>query len=752
MIGTTLGHYRILESLGAGGMGEVYLAEDSRLGRQVAIKLIPPDLRRNQDRIARFDREARTLAALHHPNVALVFGLEESDGERFLVMEYVRGTTLEERIASGPMSLDELVSVAVQIADGLAAAHAENVVHRDLKPANVMLSDRGAVKILDFGIATSAITPTGAARDEEPTAELDPRLTAIGTAVGTAAYMSPEQALGRAVDSRSDLFSFGALIYEMATGRRAFRGPTLAAVIAGVLSGKPTDAGPGETPLPEALEPVVRRLLDREPARRFQSVLELRTALDEIRNRGRTQIPSPTTSIAVLPFLNRGGNPDDDYFSDGLSEELINALSRLPGVKVTARSSAFQFRGREVDVREVGRTLGVDAVLEGSVRIAGTRLRITSHLAGCADGLQLWSDRFDGEMQDVFDTQDEIVKAIVDRLEIELGGRSSEHLVRRGTENLEAYHLLLKARHRMTEFQEPGLVAALRYLEDAIDLDPGYADAYGLIAECELIRSHFGDAPGAEAFPAIRSAVHRALELDPDLGPARAVHGLYLAWHELDWQAGRREMNRALELGPHDVWNHLYSAVMAATARRGDEAVASILRARDLDPLNPMTHVHTTMCLFYAGRTEEAEAAARESRELFPDHWLVPYFQALLKWKKRDGETAGALIDQVMNMTGGEMPYVACYAAAIHSFFGREDEAQRWMAEVESMSRSRYVGATGRALIEIARRRTEAAIALIEQARADRDAPFVWLRAVCEQVELIDDDRIRQTMEELGLP
>ncbi len=752
MIGMKLGHYRVIDALGVGGMGEVYLAEDTRLRREVAIKMISGELGSEPGRVARFDREARTLAALHHPNIAVVFGLEELDGHRFLVMERVRGRTLAERIAEGPMPVDELIEIAIQIADGLVAAHGEGIVHRDLKPANLMISDEGMVKILDFGIATSIPPTLAPPSDEDPTEPLPARLTELGVIVGTAGYMAPEQALGQAVDSRSDLFSFGAVIYEMATGRRAFQGRTLAGVLDGLLRGEPTVAPPGEPPLPQALEPVVRRLLQRDPDRRFVSAVELRTALEDIGGAGRTDSAEAGTSIAVLPFLNRSGNPDDDYFSDGLSEELIHALSRLPGIKVTARSSAFQFRGRELDVRHIGRTLGVDAVLEGSVRISGSRLRITTQLAGCADGLQLWSERFDGEMKDVFDTQDEIVMAIVEQLEVEFGGKSESRLTRQGTDNLEAFHQLLKARHRMTEFHEPGLVSALEYLDVAVSLDPNYADAYALMAECYMIRANFGEMPGCEAFPKVRSAVRRALDLDPSLGPARAIHAIYLAWHEFDWEGAFTEMEAAIELSPNEVWNHFYSAMVAATARRSDATVASILRARDADPLNPMIHVHVSLCLFYAGRLDEAELEARKAQELFPDYWLVPYYRALISWKRRDGESALAHIEQALDMTGGAVPYIVCYAAAINFFFGREEDANRWLTNVEDMAESQYVGATGRALIEIARGRSRQAIRWIEKARADRDAPFPWLRALCEQIGLIADDRIRQTMEELGLP
>jgi serine/threonine-protein kinase len=514
------------------------------------------------------------------------------------------------------------------------------------------------------------------------------------------------------------------------------------------------------------LAQTVERCLEKAPAERFQTAHELSEELDRLSREppaGESSIsvssvfPEPTQpeshrSIAVLPFLNRSGNPEDEYFSDGLSEELINALGKLPAIRVTARGSAFQFRGQELDVREVGRKLGVDAVLEGSVRIAGNRLRITTELASCRDGLQLWSERFDGEMRDVFETQDQIARAIVDQLELELGSASGGPLVKQGTENLEAYHLLLKARHHMTEFWEPGLLTALECLEQAIELDPDYALAHSVMAECYLIRSNFGNLPGGEAFPRVRSAVRRALELDPELGDARGIHAIYLAWHDLDWPAAEREMELALRYSPQNVWNHLYHAAMLATSRRSDEIVSGYLPALELDPLNPVIHVHSTLFHFYAGLTEKAATDARKSHELFPDYWLIPYFQSFVSWQKRDGAAAVALIEKAVEMTGGNLPYVACYAAAVQFFFGNEQEGERWLSEVERLAAAQFVPPTGRALVEIARGRTRQAIELLEQAHAEHDTPFVWIRALCERLDIIADERIRRTMERLGLP
>lgn len=763
MIGKTLAHYEIVTRLGAGGMGEVYQARDLKLCRMIALKVLPRDFASDAERLARFQREARLIAALNHPNIVTVFSVEEVEGSHFLTMELVAGETLEALLPARGFALRRFFELAVPILDAVAAAHDQGIVHRDLKTTNVMVTEVGQrVKILDFGLA-KAIGPRAApAATDLPT----DAMTREGVVAGTLPYMSPEQIEGKPVDSRTDIFSLGILLHEMLTGSRPFQGDTSPALMSSILRDAPPPVDRIRPDVSRQLAQTIERCLEKAPDGRFQTAHELSQALAGLSREQPSDSGSlpnisafPASaelevrrSIAVLPFLNRSGNPDDEYFSDGLSEELINALGKLSGVKVTARGSAFQFRGRELDVREVGRKLGVDAVLEGSVRIAGRRLRITTELASCDDGLQLWSGRFDGEMRDVFETQDQIVRSIVDQLELQLDGESDRPLVKHGTENLEAYHLLLKARHHMTEFWEPGLLAALECLEQAVELDPGYAQAHSVMAECYLIRSNFGNLPGKEAFPRVLSAVRRALELDPELGDARGIHAIYLAWHDFDWPAAEREMELALRYSPQNVWNHLFRAAMLATSRRTEEIVTAYRPALDLDPLNPVVHVHSTLLHFYAGQTEKAASDARRSQELFPDYWLIPYFQSFVSWQQRDGGTAVALIERAVEMTGGSLPYVACYAAAVHFFFGNEQAGERWLAKVERMAESQFVPPTGRALVEIARGRTREAIDLLEQAHAEHDTPFVWIRALCERLDIIADDRIRTTMKRLSLP
>jgi serine/threonine protein kinase/tetratricopeptide (TPR) repeat protein len=763
MIGKTISRFEITAKLGEGGMGEVYEALDLDLGRKVALKVLPRELAASADRLERFRREARMIAALDHPNIVTVYSVDEADGLHFLTMELVSGATLADLLPQVGFPPARFIELAGTIAEAVSAAHDEGIVHRDLKSTNIMVRDRdGAVKILDFGLAKSLGPIAASTLSSLPTEDL----TQHGQIIGTVPYMSPEQIEGAPIDQRTDIFSLGVLFFEMLAGQRPFQGANAATLISSILRDAPPPLDRFRDDVPPTLSRVIDRCLVKRPDDRYQGGRALADDLARIRIDGRSRpdaasnrktetAPEATDarkSIAVLPFLNRGGNPDDDYFSDGLSEELINALGNLPGIKVTARSSAFQFRGQELDVREIGQRLGVDAVLEGSVRIAGKRLRITTQLADCSDGLQLWSERFDGEMKDVFDTQDEIAQAIVEQLHLELGPRSGSALVKHGTDDLDAYHLLLRARHHMSSFWEPGLVAAIECLEQAVDRDPDYAEAYGLMAECYIVRANFGSLPGREAFPKCHSAIRRALDLDPGLGPAHAFHGVYLAWHDFDWQAADRELATAIELSPQNVWNHLYSAAVYATARRSDEILASYQRARELDPLNPLIQAHAILFSFYANQPEIAAVEAKKTRELFPDFWLVDYFEAVVRWQLRDAEAATRLIEGVLAVTGDDAPYLACYAAAIHFFFDNPDRGLHWLAEVDRMSETRTVSPTGRALIEIARGRGIDAIHQLEKARQDKDAPFAWCRAISERLDILSDDCVRQAMARLGLP
>ena len=789
MIGTTLSHFKITAKLGEGGMGEVYRAEDTKLGREVAIKVLPAEMAEDPARLERFQREARAVAALNHPNIVTIYSVEEAGGTHFITMELVEGHTLSQEIPDGGLELGRFFELAIAMTRALAAAHAKGITHRDLKPANVMVNREGQVKVLDFGLAKLTEESVAPEMTQMPTEVL----TQEGLVIGTIPYMSPEQVEGKSIDPRTDIFSLGVLFYEMATGDRPFKGDTSPALMSSILKDVPAPVIETRSDLPRHLGRILHRCLEKNPQHRYSSASDLAYELESFRKEHEsdtslaarptpppvsspTSTPSPTfrsdsgtrassvsgvssvaealreKAIAVLPFVNRGGKEDDEYFCDGLTEELINALSKLPGLRVTARSSAFQFRGQELDARQVGRKLDVEVVLEGSVRIAGNRLRITTELVNCADGVQLWAERFDGEMKDIFDTQDEIAQAIVEQLHVELGGKAQEPLIQRGTDNLEAYHLLLKARHHMIDFWEPGLVAAHECLEQAIELDPKYAEAYSVLSENYMLRSIFGSLPGSEAFPLLRSAALRALELDPELGEAHKGLAIYLAWHDYDWDNALVEIRRGIDKSPQSVWTHFYHAGILATMRRGDEIANAFQPALELDPLNPIIAAHHSLMLFYAGQNDEAETAAREAQALFPDYWFNFYMLSYVNWKRRNDEAAITNMEKANELTGGDVPWLNCALAAMRFQFGEPELGERYVAKLDKLSETTYVTPMGRTVIEIARGNTDESIRWAERAHAEHDTLFAWTRAFCEQQDIIADERIREAMERLGLP
>ena len=588
-IGARLGPYEVLSSLGAGGMGEVWKARDTRLDRIVAIK------RLTAQHSNRFELEARAIAALNHPHICQIHDI----GPDYLVLEYVEGKRLE-----GPLPLDEAVRLAVQIASALEAAHRRRILHCDLKPANIIVTVERSVKLLDFGLAKAMIA------DDDLTRTMD------GAVVGTAAYMSPEQAEGQPLDARSDIFSFGTVLYQMLSGRRAFQGTTTLQLLNAVLRDTPPllQAAP-------AVDRIVRRCLQKRPEDRFQTMSEVRSALEQSTIKPAESQPS----IAVLPFANLSADKENEYFSDGLAEEILNALTRVPGLRVIARTSSFAFRDKDQDIRRIGEALDVRTILEGSVRRAGGRIRITAQLIDASDGSHLWSERFDREMTDVFAVQDEISQSIVDTLKVKLAARSV--VSSRQTANVEAYHAYLKGRHHLLKLTPDDVAISKGYLEKAIALDPAYAAAHARLAHALQLTGFMGWQSPLEMMPLAKAAALEALALDEREPNAHFVLAMIAGQFDYDWSEALRQCHLALlcEDVPADVVSVLASLILLPLGRV-DEALAVVQQSRAADPLSPFPQQHLAAVLSARGSHGDAIEQLQRLIELHEGFWPAHFF------------------------------------------------------------------------------------------------------------------------------
>ncbi len=646
--GTRLGPYEILAPIGAGGMGEVYRARDTRLGRDVAIKLLHA---KYSDRL---ESEARAIAALNHPHICAIHDI----GPDYLVMEYVEGTPLK-----GPLPHAEALRLGAQIAQALEAAHGKGVTHRDLKPANILVTGAG-VKLLDFGLAKLTVSE-----------DSDATHTLAGAVMGTAGYMSPEQAQGQSADSRSDIFSFGVVLYEMLSGRRAFSGDTTIAVMAAIVRDepRPIDAAPG-------LQAIVRRCLRKSPAERFQSAADLRIAL-ELAALSKPEEKQP--SIAVLPFANMSGDKDQEYFSDGLAEEIINALAQIPGLKVIARTSSFAFRGKEQDITQIAETLRVATILEGSVRRAGSRVRITAQLITASDGSHLWSQRYDREMTDVFAVQDEIATAITGALQIKLSVAPAT--LRRYTPNLPAHQEYLKARHHWGKITPESLARSKVCYEQAIALDPGFALAHiGLANYFLLLAGGPGLMPAHEALPQVRACAQRALDLDPLLPEAHADLGAVAAVYDYDWKEAERLFQLALARDPvppdvHNWYGFFYLMPMGRT----QDAIQEFELALEGDPLNLLFRVVLAYGFLRAARYEDASAELRRILELHEDYWQTYVLLAYIHVSEGMFEEALSPAERGYSLAPWNSQAISTFAAALRRT-GDETRAEELLQPLRS--------------------------------------------------------------------
>ena len=723
--GQTIAHFKIVEKIGSGGMGVVYKAEDTTLGRSVALKFLPADVLTSASAQERFLREARAAAALNHPNICIVYETGLHEGRQFIAMELLEGQTLRQRLGSaGPvhMPADEVLDLAIQIADALNAAHSKGIVHRDLKPANIFITRRGQAKILDFGLAKFA-----GARQEttETTLSAEESLTSPGSAVGTIAYMSPEQARGEEIDARSDLFSLGAVLYEMATGRQAFIGNTSVAVYDSILHGVPTSPKRLNPEIPDRLEQIINRALEKERRLRYQTASDLLIDLQRLkrdRDSGRVAAADETArapSLAVLPFANLSADKENEYFSDGLAEEIINALTQLPGLQVTARTSSFFFRGKEADIREIGAKLNVENILEGSVRRSGNRIRVTAQLINAANGYHLWSERYDRDMTDIFAVQDEISQMIAEKLRAGLG--VGQPLIKRYTENVEAYNLYLKGLHHQRKWTPEGLAKGKEYFEQAIAVDADYALAWFGLAQHYYLSGYFGQMPSKQANAESLQAILKALDLDETLPEAHMIVGVLRAL-EYYWRGAEREFIRALELDPQsgDAVAH-YCFFYLVPMQRLDEAIAMIRKALERDPLSALLQFHLGYWNYFARQYDRAIEHVRSAVELNPHYWL-PYavLGGCCQSTGKSEESIRAI--ETCIQLAGRNPILLGTLGAIYAWAGRMGEASKLLAELQELEQRIYVPPCAFARIYVGLGEIDRALDWCEKAINERDS------------------------------
>jgi serine/threonine protein kinase/tetratricopeptide (TPR) repeat protein len=827
-------HYQIVKLLGKGGMGEVYLAEDTKLGRKVALKFLPHDFTEDEERVRRFAQEARAASALNHPNIFTIHEIGEADGRQFIATEFVDGQTLRQQISAGSLEMSEVLNIAEQIASALNSAHAAGIVHRDIKPENVILRNDGLVKVLDFGLA-KLIEQSEAGPDDETRKLIK---TSAGVVLGTAPYMSPEQARGLPVDARSDIFSLGAVIYEMVSGRRPFAGETSSDLLVAILKTEPTPLSRFSPEVPAELQRIVRKALTKDRDTRYQTARDLMVDLKSLRrdldiqsevkrttasgisdsakvadnedagvapavtdptfakntqtvsqahsqpdstpgakrfvaaikehklaaiivvvilvagmiSLAYLQLRTPTVainSIAVLPFINASNDPNAEYFSDGMTESIINSLSQLPHKKILARATVFRYKGQEVDLRKIGNELGVDALLTGRVTQQGDTLTIQADLVRVADGSELWGGRYNKKLADIFAVQNEIANEISETLRLKLNSDEQKRVTRHYTDNVEAYQLYLKGRFEVNKYTREGVAKGIEYYNRAITIDPTYALAYAGLADLYALQAHVWVLP-KEGYAKAKWAAEKAILLDDALPEAHNAMGLVNLYYDWDFPTAEKEFKRAIALNPNFSDAHsAYSAYFKAL-RRYPEEIAEAKRGQELDPLSAFTNMELGEAFYHARRYDEAIEQIRKSLELDP-HLFVAYHVRARAYEQKKMYAEAIADCQEWGKIFHDDPFALATLAHVYATMGKRREAEEILNKLQEISKQRYFSPYWIAVVYAGLGDNDQAFQYFEKAFDDRYFLMIWMNSDPRFDNLRADPRFANLMQRIGL-